>query len=366
MQFLLERGADPDNESGDHAPTARTAMDHAVFRSDAPLADLLRRYGAAYGAREAAALNRIDEVQRLLEKIPGLLVSIVQRFSVNANVVGAAEQDQQGSGSGIAKKHLFVKHPLSGPWVAEHEGKIVEVRIHLCVAVGDTMSQRREVGIAGQRLGAGGQEVAPDQFDRDAEIPQCLLRFVEQPLFGLDSADVQSETRRQGRDDREPAAPLEHAVAGHHLSLDDPTQHAVDVLEIAADELFDLRPIPAVLERLNPLSRGLDPLINLGRDVSPLEFAGEGHGNQLMPLSRRRRLAGRFSRDRRPRPEETAVRTLAAHGHPGRGEAAADRNVAKYNRPARIEVAEEAEKCLISISVKHLVKRRGIAGRSTE
>lgn len=67
VRHLLEGGADPNADSG------RNAMDLAVHDADGALGDLLRKYGAAYGPREAVAFGRLGEVKTMVEENPGIL-----------------------------------------------------------------------------------------------------------------------------------------------------------------------------------------------------------------------------------------------------------------------------------------------------
>lgn len=68
VRLLLKHGADPTTEAG-----GLTAMDVAVMEADGELSDLLRTHGAPYGPREAAALNRVSQVECMIDNDPAIL-----------------------------------------------------------------------------------------------------------------------------------------------------------------------------------------------------------------------------------------------------------------------------------------------------
>jgi len=70
VRLLLERGAAPLSET-----LAARAMDRAAYLSDGQLADLLRECGIEPGPREAAALNKLDEIKRLVHAQPSILTT---------------------------------------------------------------------------------------------------------------------------------------------------------------------------------------------------------------------------------------------------------------------------------------------------
>jgi len=73
LKALLAHGADVNAVHGQ-----RTAMDHAVFKLDAPMADALREVGAKYGPREMTAFGRLEELKQAVRESPEILG---QRFS---------------------------------------------------------------------------------------------------------------------------------------------------------------------------------------------------------------------------------------------------------------------------------------------
>jgi uncharacterized protein len=73
VQLLLEHGADPNSQAAIY-----NAMDLAIRASNGKIADLLKKHGAEYGPREAVALNRMAEVEAMIQADPSIVTSRVR------------------------------------------------------------------------------------------------------------------------------------------------------------------------------------------------------------------------------------------------------------------------------------------------
>jgi len=67
-RLLIQHGADVRMRIG-----RLDLMDLAVYRSDPEMADFLKGHGLPYGAREMAAFNQLEQLQRLVAENPGVL-----------------------------------------------------------------------------------------------------------------------------------------------------------------------------------------------------------------------------------------------------------------------------------------------------
>lgn len=147
VRVLLERGADPEAETGE-----RTAMDLAIAESDGRLGDLLRKHDAEYGPREAVAFNRFSEVQQMVQQDPSIV-------NTPCRPIYATRPRQKSSLLGIALYHghrdlaLFLIE--QGAWMRTIEGferNLIYLAahggdpqmIHLLVAHGIDVNHRDE------------------------------------------------------------------------------------------------------------------------------------------------------------------------------------------------------------------------------
>lgn len=75
-RILLERGAavrDPEAKPLQYGLTPNCAIQLATWRTDLSLGELFAEFGVTFQPQEAVALNRLDEVRRMLEEDPTLL-----------------------------------------------------------------------------------------------------------------------------------------------------------------------------------------------------------------------------------------------------------------------------------------------------
>jgi ankyrin repeat protein len=98
IRILVEHGADIRCQVGDV-----DLMDLAALYGDGAIADLLGEHGLPYGPREMAACNRIEELQRAIQKSPSLLHERFEPTRVRWQV----EDDQVSTLLGIALRKNY-------------------------------------------------------------------------------------------------------------------------------------------------------------------------------------------------------------------------------------------------------------------
>jgi len=95
IRLLDEYGADFHTDCGN-----RSAMDVAVYHADLRVAVLLRELGLPYGPREMAAFNQLEELRRVVERDPDVLI---RRYSP----LYAARPGQGPTLLGVALQHGY-------------------------------------------------------------------------------------------------------------------------------------------------------------------------------------------------------------------------------------------------------------------
>lgn len=197
IRLLIQRGADPRREVG-----RRSAMDCAVYQSEARIADLLRESGAPYGPGEMAAFGRLEELRGVVREDPAVLK---QRF----RPIWAANPGQEPTLLGIALERghremaLFLIESGAPLDTLEYLGQTL---LHRAARGGDPELIRLLI--------ARGLDVDAKDDYRDTPLRDIAWQGKPEAVSALLEAGAEVNTR--GMNQR---TPLWSAVSGNQVEL---------------------------------------------------------------------------------------------------------------------------------------------------